>query len=155
MEPEINPSTFESMACAVCGRILGKAPDGYIHPPADQPEDHPCVPVSLDQIESIGRCDFCNVDFPGWVVPARDFEMPTRGLKTSHAHWSRGGWTACDACAALIRDNKWDGLLRRASRLAGERWGVPASLMRAKLDPLYNRIRKNVTGPVRRAERGV
>lgn len=146
-------ATEDFRACAICGRMLshhttlaGKS-IGWEHGAQEQPEDHPAVPVSLDQIELLGRCDFCNVDFPAWEVPARDFELPLPGQR------SCGAWSACDTCADLLRRDRWAELLDRCARLGAERNGMSVQVVRALVGPLFRRLRKNITGPVRRVSR--
>lgn len=135
----------ELRACAVCGRVLDyTSGKGWAHTFQDRlNEDHIAVPVTLDQISVIGRCDFCNVDFPAWEVPARDFPTPIGTM-------SSGPWAACDTDADLIRHNRWDALIQRIALLAAKRTGVHREIVKATLTPLYNRLRKNITGPVRR-----
>lgn len=135
----------DQRACAICGRVLDyTSGKGWAHTFQDMMhEDHIAVPVTLDQISVIGRCDFCNEDFPAWEVPARDFP-------TLIGTMSSGAWAACDIDADLIRHNRWDALLRRIAPLAAKKNNVPPELIRATIAPLYNRLRKNITGPVRR-----
>ena len=74
-----------TMACAVCARVLSSVstPGRYgfpgtqrwLHTPADEAADHPAVPVPVGQIRARHRCDFCSEDDPGWVLPARTFQL--------------------------------------------------------------------------------
>lgn len=135
------------MVCAACGRVLdrfepeGGGPAEFIHTYQDRaPEDHPAVPVPESTIQTIGRCDFCNTDFPIWVIPVFSFEMP--GLP---GHFSEGDWAACDTCKILIVKNHWDTLVRRATERTDASI-VPREVIRATLVTMYNRLRKNMSG---------
>jgi hypothetical protein len=117
---------------------------GYQHGAHDQlTEDHPAVPVTLDEIEAIGRCDFCNADFPSWQLPCETFINPVGEM-------SVGAWAACDTCGDLISRNRWDTLLRRAAKFAAERNGLPEWLIRSQIEALYGMVRRNRTGPLER-----
>jgi hypothetical protein len=134
------------MVCAVCSRVLDRfePEDGgveFLHTMQDRArEDHPAVPVPESQIQTIGRCDFCNTDYPVWVIPVLSFEMP--GLP---GRFSDGDWAACDTCKALIAKNHWDTLVRRATERTDTSI-IPAEIIRARLVTMYNRLRRNITG---------
>lgn len=141
--------------CAVCGRTLDVFAEyegstlvsqRWMHGPQDQPEDHPAVPVTVAETAHVGRCDFCNVDYPSWELPARDFESPMGPM-------SAGAWSACDTCATYLRRGHWSGLIRHLSTIVAPRNGLTPTQFRAVITPYYNRLRKNVTGPVRRPTR--
>jgi hypothetical protein len=129
------------MICAVCLRALDRRTDAFgvrwLHTSLD-PAAHTPQPVPMPSGWTGGRCDFCSANNPSWELPARSFKMPL----TTH-HGSEGGWAACDTCADLIRENRWDTVLDRAC----EQFGPPA---RPALRVMYRRLRANVTGPVRR-----
>lgn len=138
-------------ACAVCGRVLDHYEEthgspasetgGWIHSVQDREhgEDHPAVPVTLQEIEMIGRCDFCNVDFPRWVIPVRSFQLVPGSM-------SQGDWAACNTCCELIANRKWYALTKRAVEHSAHRGLMPDEQLRASLAILYSRVRKNITG---------
>lgn len=137
----------EARGCAVCGRVLdyyapSNGSEGYwIHSGQDleNGEDHPAVPVSLAEIEAIGRCDFCNVDFPQWVVPAKSFEV----LPGSMSH---GDWGACNTCCELIATRRWETLIRRAAENSAYKDMMPPAALKASLASLYSKLKRNITG---------
>lgn len=145
----------EVRACAVCGRVLDyysptdpTEAGGWIHSTQDRSEgeDHPAVPVSLAEVEAIGRCDFCNVDLPRWVVPARTFEV----LPGSMSH---GDWAACNTCCQLIATRRWETLIRRAAENSAYKDMMPPAALKASLASLYSKLKKNITGepiPIKR-----
>lgn len=135
--------------CAVCGRVLDRytAPDGsqhWMHSDQDREhgEDHPAVPVSMTEINTIARCDFCNTDFPRWVIPVRTFQvLPGR--------MSDGDWAACETCKTLIVKKRWESLVRRAvdnSVAAADTSGMQKALLKASLSGMYGKLRRNITG---------
>lgn len=153
MDPERNDPTpdataspsvpaFEPSVCGVCGRVLDHRDDvGFVHTVGDTGADHEPVPVPMEQALVVAvRCDFCYVDHPAWVIPAREFEaMP--------GHMSAGDWAACDECARLIESNQWSALIRRAAESWQRRHGEPmAAPVLAGLPRLYRLLRKNITG---------
>lgn len=131
--------------CAECGRVLDHSSvAGFVHSIGDSNAGHKAIPVPQSEaLMVVGRCDFCYVDHPAWVVPAAEFEVLP-------GHVSTGDWAACDACAALIEQNRWSGLVRRAQEGWEERHlqpmpdGVAASLPR-----LYRLLRKHITGSLK------
>lgn len=144
-------SNEDIMICAICGRVLdrfvehGTGRVAFQHTIQDSsPEDHPAIPIPDPEMQKqkIGRCDFCNADFPKWGIPAREFEMP--GLP---GHFSDGDWAACDTCRILIEKNRWDTLARRAVENHQGNPLVTKEVIKANLVTMYNRLRKNITGP--------
>lgn len=130
--------------CAVCGRVLdfydGEDTRSWLHSLQDRvPEDHPAVPVPLSDTEMIGRCDFCNVDFPRWVVPARSFEVLPGAM-------SNGDWAACDTCCEMISNRRWESIIRRAADHSAYREVMSQAAVRASLATLYSRLKRNITG---------
>lgn len=151
-------------ACAVCARVLEILNDTktgekhWMHPYDVRlaGEDHPAVPVLMSEIETELRCDFCFWIHPQWEVPARNFKynwLP-EGFPTPMQ--STNNWAACDACADLIRQDKWFKLLKRAKTAFMGRFPMENP------DPDYNRemsqyfaamyrqLQENITGPPRR-----
>lgn len=127
--------------CAVCGRVLDYADgQGWMHSLQDQrSEDHPAVPVPFDSVPMRGRCDFCNLDYPTMIIPARNFEiMP--------GHMSNGDWGACDICCALIEGNRWNRLIDRAVQTTNSAGPMTQDQLRQSLAHLYKALRKNITG---------
>jgi hypothetical protein len=137
----------EPRVCAVCGRALDyynsadpHVDSGWMHTMQDREhEDHPAVPASLDEIEMVGRCDFCNADEPHWVIPAKTFEVLPGSM-------SNGDWAACDACCELIATRRWESLIRRAASSTVYRDTTPQAMVKASLASLYSRLKKNITG---------
>lgn len=61
---------------------------------------------SLLDAKPTAKCDFCSSLEPAWVYPAGNFDV-------AELQWgSSGGWTACEACAALIEKGDHDRLVR-------------------------------------------
>lgn len=129
------------MACRICGRVLDyDERTGYQHTFGDSGADHAPDPAPVDEALVIGRCDFCYVDFPKWVIPARDFEVLP-------GHMSSGGWAACDACVGFVEKNQWTQLVRRAVEGWSVRHGMPMSTeMVESLPRLFRLLRKNISG---------
>jgi len=141
--------------CAVCARVLDLvehdgAVRGWQHTMADQPEDHPAVPVAPADVHAALRCDFCLADDPRWDIPARTFVYdgaPGAG--------SDGDWAACDACAELIRRHRWTMLRQRAVAAFVDRHGLAPEQeqrMGRALGRLYRQLRANMLGPPRPIE---
>lgn len=161
------PEDRGARACATCGRTLsrivkGKFVVGYQHPfdmELTGSDDHAPVPVRLSEISPDGRCDFCFMRNPRWVLPVHSFsyeEMNTLvGMPMDYG--SMGSWAACDGCAELLNNNAWPMLARRA---IAAYHSVSESMGQEPLDPdgqefvemniriLYFRLRKHVAGPV-------
>lgn len=130
------------MMCAVCGRVLDHDSDlGWSHSLQDRiAEDHPAVPVPQGEVPIIGRCDFCNTDYPTMVVPARSFVVIGRNM-------SDGDWAACTVCGKLIARNAWIALIERVIRLSSNGALIPRAVLRQSLVTLYAKLRNNITGP--------
>jgi hypothetical protein len=136
------------MACGVCARVLDvRTYEGgqieYVHTSQDG-EDHIPVPVDPDVIDTEGRCDFCNTDWPKYVLPASNFEaIPGQVMAGSD-------WAACETCAGLIQYNQWNALHRRVVASWTARHGVEMlPEVSAHLKTMYGRLRKAITGPLR------
>jgi hypothetical protein len=136
--------------CAVCARVLDRVERagvtvGWRHTLIDTPADHPAVPVRPEQVHTASRCDFCSADAPSWAIPARPFVYegaPDAG--------SDGDWAGCDACAELIRRNRWTALRQRAVAAFAARTGAPADQLEPlgrALGRLYRQLRRNMLGP--------
>lgn len=132
--------------CGVCGRTLDSVtlPSGeeeYSHTLQDSPEDHPPVAVDPGSEQDRPRCDFCNEDYPEFVIPARNFQfndIPMTG--------SMGGWSACTTCANLVDSGRWSELTRRAQATYERRRGPMGDLALTSLKGMYRLLRKNITG---------
>lgn len=138
------------MICAVCQQALDTYADengvSLVHTVTDQAENvtHEPVPVEPGP-DWRGRCDFCGIDDPKFVVPARDFRMPGRDLQHS-----KGDWAACRFCALLISADRWPSLVRRAAAVHKHRFGTPMPVeSRASVWRLHSTLRENITGPIR------
>lgn len=151
----------DQRVCAVCARVLDRYANDktdeehWDHSLQDQPADHPPVPVMPEQVAGHYRCDFCNDDkeSPGWVIPAKDFEMPAFPGSGRH-DVSDGDWAACDECAAQIIDGQWGALINRLSTLAAARSKLPRDHLAVELARIYHRLRLNMTGPPRKIQGG-
>jgi hypothetical protein len=135
------------MVCQTCNRVLETYTSidrvGYRHAMQDR-DGHPAVPVPMPAGYTGGRCDFCNVDHPTHVVPARDFRVPVTDTM------SRGNWGACAECAELVRRNHWSALLTRVARSHERSYGVSmAPEIKRNLQALYARLQVHISGPVR------
>lgn len=134
--------------CAVCRRVLHNYIDEtgaeYIHTEQDSPADHEPQPIRAPEGYREGRCDFCNHDWPEFVLPVRDFVPPGRPNEMS-----LGSWAACPTCGKLIDSNRWSDLVARVVALR-ELEGNPVSAdQRAQIGALYRRLRKNISGSLR------
>lgn len=147
----------DQRVCAVCARVLDRHSDGvdgpvvrWVHNLQDQPEDHLPVPVMPVDIHARYRCDFCSEDrtTPGWVIPAKDFPMPG----AMAIGMSSGDWGACDRCAKLVAENRWDELIINAVRNQDPEM---REFMSVGLARTYHRLRANMTGPPRKIEGGL
>lgn len=136
-------------ACAICASALDgqRTPDGirYAHP-FGRGEDHPAVPVPVDEVQVDARCDFCSVAVPPhrrWVVPCDDFVMFDRGHPACPSgQGSSGPWAACPDCADLVRRARWSQLVTQAVR---QRPADPQ--VRAMFADVYRRLAAHITGP--------
>lgn len=138
--------------CGTCRRVVNwfepvdGSPGRWVHSAQDLAADHAVEPVPVDGTVR-GRCDFCSVDNPTWVLPARPFEVvkgPGMGF-----HSVDDTWAACDACAELIRANHWLALVDRVLDTFPTEDGKPTLSDQFMLVALYNTLRRNVTGPLR------
>lgn len=136
------------MICKTCRKVLNTYTDmsgvAYVHS-AQDPDDHPVVPVPAPPDYAEGQCDFCSGTPPTHVLPARSFTVPFDAHQSSGAD----GWAACAKCADLIERNEWSRLVVRAARAVEEQHGIPAWFVAASMSELYQRLRANVTGPLR------
>lgn len=150
----------DQRVCAVCARVLDRHTDTrdgpvikWEHALQDQPADHPPIPVRPEDIHAQYRCDFCNEDAttPGWVVPAKDFEMPGG----SAFGMSDGDWGACEACVKLIEADDWTDLIARVVSGKGNQGDAPDDVVAVHLARIYHRLRANMTGPPRKVQGGM
>jgi hypothetical protein len=148
------PAALPPMICAICQRVLDiyMNEDGiyYLHTVQDETAEHEPVPTSPSDDWSGGRCDFCNTGRPDFELPVRDFRSPVLD-----GHMSRGNWSACPACADLIRQNAWALLVQQAIARARQLNGIEfGPLQRAGVVELYRCVRENVAGPLRPIKQG-
>lgn len=137
----------EARVCGVCGRVLSYWEGrGWMHAFCDlRDEDHPAVPVQPEDIEFIGRCDFCQADHPTFVVPCRPFE-----LEILPQHGSTADWAACEVCARLVDAGHWAKLRRRAIRAFERVAGEPVQPeVEHAIKLLYAQLRENIEGSSR------
>lgn len=149
------PADGPAKVCGVCARVLdhfiGRDGSGtFIHSRdfIGEEADHPAVPVDPDEVQYIGRCDFCDADHPRWVLPVADFVV-ANDLIPDTTQTSDGGWAACDACKILLDRNAWNVLIRNAQA----RIDPPYPEVKERMAGLYRRLRKNVTGAPKLIER--
>ena len=141
--PARSPS--EVHVCLTCRRVLDlDEVTGYQHTMQDADADHEAQPVPYSEMfDVLGRCDFCNVDHPDFVLPARDFMV-------APGHVNQGDWAACMACADLIGKDQWTALARRVVTLTlqqhpdRQRHEVEIGVGR-----VYRLLRKNIIGSLR------
>jgi hypothetical protein len=142
------------LGCAICRRPLATVTTGagqtsYHH---TEPAGHRAVPVPLDDPDP--RCDFCSGDGPHWALPVADF---TRRGDDDEEQASIGDWFACDLCAALIREGRWNDMALHSVRARAARYGhVPTAaaevLSARSLLNLWQVVRDHATGPIQRRE---
>ena len=157
MESETDPpwqAGDEGRVCAVCGRALDHVRDKstgeetWIHGAWERftgaEDDHPVVPVKRGEVMARDRCDFCLAEDAPWALPVKAFEM-------DQALSMNPDWMACDDCAACIERNDWRGLRNRALAAWEQRHGMTAPAeIRDGISAQYLKVRKNVTGALRR-----
>jgi hypothetical protein len=129
--------------CRTCGRVLDShSIFGWQHSLVDSPADHPVDPVPQGVAPTRGRCDFCSLDEPEFVLPAGDFEVLA-------GHVSKGAWAACRVCAGLIEADKWGQVIQRAADLWFRKEGTPMpQKTRTSLSVMFHLLRQHREGPV-------
>lgn len=165
-DPEQRDPRDRPVACAVCAEVLHVITKGahgeilgYEHAAevrtrsADragvsvdwEPTDHMAVPVGVEEVRAVTKCDFCSALRPGWV-------LPTRRIVTGTGDAMTPGWLACDPCARLLKKGRWSDLSERSLReIAARRDGGRISEeRRASIVFLHGLVREHQTGPVRR-----
>lgn len=157
----------EWQSCAVCARMLENIVDqktgrsvGWQHPGDIRVagEDHPAVPVPESSIDTERRCDFCFWIHPEWELPTQDFRYDWLPDDFPMPIESKNNWAACDACAELLREDKWFKLVGRAKRAFLGRYPYPETgndpdynrIMSSWFAQMYQQLQRHVTGPVRR-----
>jgi hypothetical protein len=139
-----------AFVCQTCKRVLDYAPGfGWVHGQSDAREwekaPHAPVPVHPSELTDIEyHCDFCFAYRPEYVVPAKSFDTDAQGR-------SVGDWMACEACAQLVREARWEDLTVRAVEAFSARHGgvLPKEVGRV-LARTYIKLKSNMTGPVRK-----
>ena len=137
----------DDRTCAVCGRPLDhvgtKDSNGrviteeWLHLHSDD-QDHIPVPVKPDQVRTVYRCDFCDIDVKkAWRVPTTDFLMP-------HGGTSVGDWSACAACARFVTAENWGGLVQHVASVTGYSRQDPTYLN--YLETTYSLVALHLTG---------
>lgn len=148
---EVFARTFVNqwMMCAACKRVLERktlmGTVSWQHPTDMlRTEDHPAIPVPLDEETVEEKCDVCFTDHPQWVLPARDFQAhPALPISTSN-------WALCDVCAALVKGDRWEALYERAVENYEARHGAMLPEGHAIIRTMYAMLRENVTGEIHR-----
>lgn len=146
------------MVCRICKRALEhhidkSGAESWHHHEQDILAGHKPIPATQEEVDIIGRCDFCNQDLGAekYILPARDFVAgvdPRSGRDIGYA----GDWMACGTCAPLIDGNRWSALLRRVKACWEADHGVPApEAKKVGWAHLYRLLRKNISGSLRRA----
>lgn len=119
----------------------------------DDPDDHPAVPVR-PPADYVGECDFCGIKKTTHVLPAKSFDAPIQAEEGYTRTLGDTGWSACRACATLIRRGAWDILLVRHQVIMERRLGEPMEPFAVTaVQMLWARLRENITGPLRPIER--
>jgi hypothetical protein len=138
----------DSRICRICREVLdirtiaAFGVTTYIHAGA-RTLDHEPDPALPGEVEARTFCDFCYEPEPGWVVPARDFLMPTPD--GSH-YGSKGDWSSCETCAVFVREDRWDALFTRVLRSWERRRGSMDQVTGEYLQQLHAGLRENITG---------
>lgn len=172
------PTEGHRAACGVCRRILdwhvptdadgvGHVNAGrWRHTPTDATADHLPVPLPAEQVNVLGRCDFCGEDTPDdetWIVPVRDFRHQYAPDVADQVGFrddrSIGAWGACATCVRLVETNQWTALTRRSvtlymqvhhPELRGSLYDAHALDITRSVGPMHQQVRKNQTGPPHR-----
>jgi hypothetical protein len=126
-------------ACAVCGYPLERERQGGSFGHFWRREDHPAVPVDVDEIDVNQRCDFCSAEPVTSVVLARKFDLPN--TRSS----SVGPWAACQPCGDLVARNEWGRLVTRVKQNGPE---VARRTPRRIFVQIYDELQRNSTGVV-------
>lgn len=141
------------MVCRVCKRALErhevKGETSWHHHDQDILLGHAPVPVTPEEAGLVGRCDFCNTDNPGFILPARPFILGRDQL--GRAQGFDENWSCCEACAKLIDQNNWSRLGRRREEVWKEQHGgldMPEDKVLAYRH-LWRALRKNISGSIR------
>ncbi len=162
----------EMLACAVCALPLsrlqvrdsfGVVSSAWVHAGAPiniDAADHPAVPVSREDVSLETRCDFCSTAYPAWILPVEDIDLFVVITPTSEVgHNSIGDWGACDECAELIGEGRWDALSDRSVRLlVGSSPHLRADdqfALRQRIGLLHQAVREHSRGPLRKIHGGI
>lgn len=131
--------------CRTCKRVLDEDSRlGFRHTVQDASTDHEADPVPYAEMFDVkGRCDFCNLDHPDFVLPVRDYLV-------APGHMNQGDWAACTPCAALIERDQWSALIRRVVTLTLEHHPERDSReVEVGVNRVYRLLRKNIAGSLR------
>ena len=141
------------MICKTCGRQLDKLQQGngpiYWGHAVELigKADHEAVPVEYDESILVSVCDFCRDEVPlahRHFLPVNDYSINVEVVGGRRALLqNRGGFNACDTCAALLLVHDWDGLVERYLSLHP---GTDPNI----LQMLWSVVRDQVQGPVRK-----
>jgi hypothetical protein len=139
----------DDRACGVCRELLdrhtirGGEQVTYSHA-GGAVLDHEPIPVRVDEVQLVVRCDFCHDLDPTWLQPARDYA-------TVGSHRSSGGWLACDVCADLINRGVWSGLTNRCANTYVDRHPDDELVaVREAIGQVHRQLRRHLDGPIRR-----
>lgn len=143
----------QPMICQICQRVLDGHynADGvtFVHS-GPGPADHEPVPVQAPAGWEGGRCDFCAMEPPRFVLPTRPFSVPG-----SDIHMSDSGWACCEQCAQRIQSDDWGALVVRAVAGFEKNNGVlPDPVGVLGWIVLHTLVRQNVTGPLKPLSEG-
>lgn len=146
----MNSKDYPLMICRTCHHALDVVLNGdgahYVHTAADA-DDHEVIAVTPTEGWH-GRCDFCSDISPTHVLPAKVFALPD-----APEHMSQGNWAACDPCANLLRNERWDWLLARVIANFHATYGFPMpKAVQAHVSTLYRALQLAVTGALRRLD---
>jgi hypothetical protein len=92
-------------------------------------------------------CDFCSDPHPVKTFEAEDdFLMASSTASLPEMH-SKGGWMACQPCAAMIESERWEDLLDRAAKAMTAKHALPAALVKHEIKRSHNLFRAHRRRP--------
>ena len=134
--------------CAVCARPLETRAGLWFHNRAllgDSDLDHPAVPVGVEDVTPVYRCDCCDGEPITHEVEADSFNHPP----PVQMHRSVGGWALCALCAPLLTDAIKARNPGRLVQRAYDQRPTGSTASRAYLRQLYDKLLANITSDVR------
>lgn len=136
-------------SCAVCAQPLLRYQDGatgeitYMHP-LSVSDDHPVVPVEVDEVATRHKCDFCSAPSPSWVLDSDFSGMDVVGPdRTVGLNSGDSGWATCDDCRSDIERNSWNAIERRSVARLREEHGLDDETV-AGIVPIMRAVHRGV-----------